>query len=87
MSHRSNAEKTGDTTPNVSRRRLCLTASAAAIGSFAFAQSPATKVQCSRIQLFDHLDGDRGKTTLNSANSPGTVSTSIEAPCCLTTMS
>src|SRR5262245_43366293 len=29
----------------------------------------------------------RGKTTLISVNSPGCVSTSIEPPCCLTTMS
>jgi hypothetical protein len=36
---------------------------------------------------FDHPDGDRGKITLNSANSPGTVSTSIEPPCCFTMMS
>jgi len=35
----------------------------------------------------DHLDDDRGKITLNSANSPGKVSTSIEPPCCLTMMS
>src|SRR6516164_4137121 len=37
--------------------------------------------------VFDHPDGDRGKITLNSANSPGTVSTSIEPPCCFTMMS
>ena len=29
----------------------------------------------------------RGRTILNSVNSPGTVSTSIEPPCCLTMMS
>src|SRR5215211_7116251 len=29
----------------------------------------------------------RGRMTLNSVNSPGRVSTSIEPPCCLTTMS
>jgi len=33
-------EKTGNATPNVSRRKLCLTASAVAIGSFVFAQRP-----------------------------------------------
>src|SRR5262249_49332748 len=30
---------------------------------------------------------DRGKTILNSVYSPGFVSTSIDPPCCLTTMS
>ena len=29
----------------------------------------------------------RGRTILNSVNAPGCVSTSIEPPCCLTTMS
>ena len=45
----------------------------------------ATKVRCSKNPVY--LDGTRGKITLNSANSPGTVSTSIEPPCCLTMMS
>ena len=45
----------------------------------------ATKVQRSKNSVY--LDGTRGKITLNSANSPGTVSISIKPPCCLTTMS